>query len=186
MTSGGDVGNLIRRVVVPRLHLLPGMRDKIVDSTTPALHRSGMVLRRHARPRQLAGTLCPNPLLANGTRFDATARHGLRTGHRRDARARGVVARRRRHRRDRPAGRRRHARGQRPRRTQSRHAPTSAVTQGDRSMRLSSCHAPPARSFPPTGPTSTPTARSSTRTRTTRGCVSSARSCGCPGNGCTR
>ncbi len=76
MTSGGDVGNLIRRVVVPRLHLLPGMRDKIVDSTTPALHRSDMVLRPR-RPRQLAGTLCPNPLLANGTRFDATIGKGF-------------------------------------------------------------------------------------------------------------
>ncbi|MDT5337526.1 MAG: 3-(3-hydroxy-phenyl)propionate hydroxylase, partial [Mycobacterium sp.] len=65
MTSGGEVGNLIRSVVVPRLHLIPGMRDKIVDSTTPALHRSDMVLRPR-RPRQLAGTLCPNPLLASG------------------------------------------------------------------------------------------------------------------------
>jgi 3-(3-hydroxy-phenyl)propionate hydroxylase len=70
MTSGGEIGNLIRRVVVPRLHLLPGVRDKIVDGTTPALHRSDMVLRPR-RPGQLAGSLCPNPLLANGTRFDA-------------------------------------------------------------------------------------------------------------------
>jgi 3-(3-hydroxy-phenyl)propionate hydroxylase len=52
------------------------MRDKIVDSTTPALHRSDMVLRPR-RPRQLAGTLCPNPLLANGTRFDATLGGGF-------------------------------------------------------------------------------------------------------------
>lgn len=76
MTSGGEVGNLIRRVVVPRLHLLPGMRDKIVDSTTPALHRSEMVIRRR-RPHQVAGTLCPNPLLANGTRLDATLGTGF-------------------------------------------------------------------------------------------------------------
>jgi 3-(3-hydroxy-phenyl)propionate hydroxylase len=76
MTSGGEVGNLIRSVVVPRLHLIPGMRDKIVDSTTPALHRSDMVLRP-LRPRQLAGTLCPNPLLASGSRLDSTLGPGF-------------------------------------------------------------------------------------------------------------
>jgi 3-(3-hydroxy-phenyl)propionate hydroxylase len=76
MTSGGEVGNLIRSVVVPRLHLIPGMRDKIVDSTTPALHRSDMVLRPR-RPRQLAGTLCPNPLLASGSRLDSTLGPGF-------------------------------------------------------------------------------------------------------------
>jgi 3-(3-hydroxy-phenyl)propionate hydroxylase len=69
MTSGGELGNLIRRVVVPRLNLLPGMRERIVDSTTPALHRSELVVKPRL-PRQLAGTLCPNPLLADGNRFD--------------------------------------------------------------------------------------------------------------------
>ena len=43
MTAGGEVGNLLRRVVVPRLHLIPGVRKKIVDSTTPALHSSALV-----------------------------------------------------------------------------------------------------------------------------------------------
>ncbi len=42
MTAGGEVGNFLRRVVVPRLHLIPGVREKIVDSTTPALHSSAV------------------------------------------------------------------------------------------------------------------------------------------------
>ncbi len=43
MTAGGEAGNLLRRLVVPRLHLIPGVREKIVDSTTPALHSSELV-----------------------------------------------------------------------------------------------------------------------------------------------
>ena len=69
MTGGGRVGSLARRAVLPRLRLIPGLRDKVVDSTTPALHASAMVRKPH-RPRQLAGTLCPNPLLPNGQRLD--------------------------------------------------------------------------------------------------------------------
>lgn len=69
MTAGGDVGNLVRRIVVPRLGLLPGVRHRVVDSTTPALHRSALVHRRRG-PRSLTGTLCPNPVLADGRRLD--------------------------------------------------------------------------------------------------------------------
>ncbi len=69
MTAGGEVGNLLRRVIVPRLRLIPGMRDKVVDSRTPALHRSALVHRAAAR-RRLTGTLCPNPLLPDGRRLD--------------------------------------------------------------------------------------------------------------------
>ncbi len=69
MTAGGEVGNLLRRVVVPRLKLLPGIRDKVVDSTTPALRSSALVVRRGHR-RGLAGRLCPNPVLAGRGRFD--------------------------------------------------------------------------------------------------------------------
>jgi 3-(3-hydroxy-phenyl)propionate hydroxylase len=68
MTAGGEVGNILRRVVVPRLHLIPGVRKKIVDSATPALH-SGELVRSSGR-RQLAGRLCPNPVLAEGKRLD--------------------------------------------------------------------------------------------------------------------
>jgi 3-(3-hydroxy-phenyl)propionate hydroxylase len=69
MTAGGEVGNFLRRVVVPRLHLIPGLREKIGDSTTPALHCSQLVVKSSGR-RQLAGQLCPNPVLADGKRLD--------------------------------------------------------------------------------------------------------------------
>jgi 2-polyprenyl-6-methoxyphenol hydroxylase-like FAD-dependent oxidoreductase len=71
MTQGGRFGNVVRRLVLPRLRLLPGLRDKVVDSTTPALQSSSLVCKS-SRPRQLAGTLCPNPLLAEGRRLDDT------------------------------------------------------------------------------------------------------------------
>jgi 3-(3-hydroxy-phenyl)propionate hydroxylase len=69
MTGGGRVGNLARRAVLPRLRLIPGLRDKVVDSTTPALRASALVRKSHRR-RRLAGGLCPNPLLPNGQRLD--------------------------------------------------------------------------------------------------------------------
>jgi 3-(3-hydroxy-phenyl)propionate hydroxylase len=69
MTAGGEMGNFLRRVVVPRLHLIPGVREKIVDSTTPALRSSELVVKSSGR-RQLAGRLCPNPVVADGKRLD--------------------------------------------------------------------------------------------------------------------
>jgi 3-(3-hydroxy-phenyl)propionate hydroxylase len=69
MTAGGDVGNVIRRLVVPRLHLVPGLRDKLVESRTPPLRRSSLV-RGARRPWQLAGSLCPNPVVVDGDRLD--------------------------------------------------------------------------------------------------------------------
>ncbi len=69
MTGGGRAGDAARRVVLPRLRLIPGLRDKVVDSTTPPLRASALVCKSR-RPRQLAGTLCPNPLLPNGQRLD--------------------------------------------------------------------------------------------------------------------
>jgi 3-(3-hydroxy-phenyl)propionate hydroxylase len=69
MTGGGRVGDLARRAVLPRLRLIPGLRDKLVDSTTPPLRASALV-HKPRRLRRLAGTLCPNPLLPNGRRLD--------------------------------------------------------------------------------------------------------------------
>lgn len=69
MTGGGRLGDLTRRAVLPRLGLVPGLRDKVVDSATPALRRSALT-RKTRWPRQLGGNLCPNPLLASGQRFD--------------------------------------------------------------------------------------------------------------------
>ena len=70
MTAGGELGNFVRRVVVPRIGLVPGLREKVVESATPGLHRSALVVKPHRRPR-LAGSLCPNPVLAGGGRLDA-------------------------------------------------------------------------------------------------------------------
>lgn len=66
MTAGGRFGNALRRVLVPRLHLIPGVSDKFVDSATPPLRTSALVHRR----RGLGGRLCPNMKLANGIRLD--------------------------------------------------------------------------------------------------------------------
>jgi 3-(3-hydroxy-phenyl)propionate hydroxylase len=72
MTAGGRLGNLLRRVIAPRLHLLPGFRKMILDSETPALHRSDLVVRPRLR-RTPAGTQCPNTVLDDGRRLDDVA-----------------------------------------------------------------------------------------------------------------
>jgi len=45
------------------------MRNKLVNGITPALRRSELVIKGRG-PRQLAGTLCPNSVLADGDRLD--------------------------------------------------------------------------------------------------------------------
>jgi len=69
MTRGGRAGDVLRRLVAPRLHLVPGAREKLLDSATPRLRRSELVVRR---PWQhgLAGTLCPNVVVDGERRFD--------------------------------------------------------------------------------------------------------------------
>lgn len=69
MTGGGRLGDGVRRTVLPRLRLIPGLREKVVDSRTPALRRSAWVCASR-RPRRLAGTLCPNPPVGHGLRLD--------------------------------------------------------------------------------------------------------------------
>ncbi|OBH50877.1 3-(3-hydroxyphenyl)propionate hydroxylase [Mycobacterium mantenii] len=69
MTGGGRAGDAARRLVLPRLRFLPGVRRRIVDSTTPSLHSSALVCSSRL-PRRLAGRLCPNPLLPDGRRLD--------------------------------------------------------------------------------------------------------------------
>ena len=93
MTGGGRVGDLARRAVLPRLRLIPGLRDKVVDSTTPALRASALV-RKSRRRRRLAGSLCPNPLLPNGQRLDDVVGTGfaLITTRRPGYRRRSVAA----------------------------------------------------------------------------------------------
>lgn len=76
MTAGGEVGNLIRRVVAPRLHRLPGLSAKLLDSATPALRRTALVLKSGA-PWCLGGRLCPNPVVSGRGRLDAELGNGF-------------------------------------------------------------------------------------------------------------
>ena len=69
MTAGGELGSVFRRLIVPRMHRLPGLAAKITDGSTPPLRRSALI-HRSRRPRQLAGSLCPNPVVAQGDRLD--------------------------------------------------------------------------------------------------------------------
>ena len=69
MTRGGRAGDLLRRAIAPRLHWIPGLRDRLLDSETPPLSRSALVEGRGLRT-SLAGRLCPNALLADDLRYD--------------------------------------------------------------------------------------------------------------------
>jgi 3-(3-hydroxy-phenyl)propionate hydroxylase len=82
---------------VPRLHLLPGLKQQILSSETPALHRSALVARPRLRlPPSLAGTLCPNAVLDDGRRFDevAAGRFAVVTCDEPDTTQRAEIARR--------------------------------------------------------------------------------------------
>jgi 3-(3-hydroxy-phenyl)propionate hydroxylase len=76
MSAGGEFGNLLRHVVLPRLHRLPGLSARVLDSETPALHRSTLI-RKSRAPWQLAGTLCPNSVIAGGDRLDCALGNGF-------------------------------------------------------------------------------------------------------------
>lgn len=76
MSQGGRAGDLLRRVIAPRLHWVPGLRDRVLDSETPPLHPSTLVLRPRLR-RSLAGRMCPNALLEDGTRLDDASHRGF-------------------------------------------------------------------------------------------------------------
>jgi 3-(3-hydroxy-phenyl)propionate hydroxylase len=76
MTQGGGAGDLLRRTVAPRLHRIPGLRDRILDSESPSLRTSAFVERRGLR-RSLNGRLCPNALLRDEVRYDDVTRGGF-------------------------------------------------------------------------------------------------------------
>jgi 3-(3-hydroxy-phenyl)propionate hydroxylase len=71
MTGGGRIGDLIRQVVFPRMQTLrlPGIRVSAADGVAPGL-RSSEVVIKSGTPGGVAGTLCPNPVLQDGLRFD--------------------------------------------------------------------------------------------------------------------
>ncbi len=76
MTQGGRAGDLLRRAIAPRLHWVPGLRDRFLDSETPPLRRSELVEGR--RPgTSLNGRLCPNALLSDDVRYDDVTRGGF-------------------------------------------------------------------------------------------------------------
>ena len=72
MTEGGRLGDLVRSLLAPRLHLVPGVKQLVLDSQTPPLRRTDLVHRPPLR-RSLAGKLCPNTALDDGRRFDDVA-----------------------------------------------------------------------------------------------------------------
>ena len=56
MTQGGRAGDLLRRAIAPRLHRVPGLRDRLLDSETPPLLpvRSGGSTRTPHVPQRTA------------------------------------------------------------------------------------------------------------------------------------
>ncbi len=76
MTAGGRLGNAIRRLLAPRLHLVPGLRTRLVDSSTPPLRRSALIVKSW-RPHRLAGSLCPNPVIGDEIRLDTVLGNGF-------------------------------------------------------------------------------------------------------------
>lgn len=74
MTAGGRAGDRLRRLLVPSIAHLPGVRGRVLDSATPALAASVLNDRRRTRGSR-AGTLCPNVVLTSGDRYDAAVGH---------------------------------------------------------------------------------------------------------------
>jgi 3-(3-hydroxy-phenyl)propionate hydroxylase len=76
MTAGGRLGNLVRRSLAPRLHLIPGLRTRLVSSSTTPLRRSALIIKSW-RLGELAGSICPNPVLRDGVRLDTVLSNGF-------------------------------------------------------------------------------------------------------------
>ena len=80
MTVGGRWGAISRKALFPAVFRMPLLQDAILAGFTPALHRSAYVLKAR-RGGDLAGQLCPNPLVPRGVRLDSViaGRFGLIT-----------------------------------------------------------------------------------------------------------
>ena len=76
MTKGGRTGDLLRALIAPRAHWVPGLRHRLLDGETPRLSRSAFIHRPSVR-RSLAGSLCPNAPVADGRRFDEVTANGF-------------------------------------------------------------------------------------------------------------
>ena len=76
MTQGGRAGDVLRKLIAPRLRWIPGLRDRLLDGETPALRRSELVEGGRLR-KSLNGRLCPNAILSDVTRYDDVTRGGF-------------------------------------------------------------------------------------------------------------
>ncbi|WP_328529942.1 bifunctional 3-(3-hydroxy-phenyl)propionate/3-hydroxycinnamic acid hydroxylase [Nocardioides sp. NBC_00368] len=74
MTGGGPAGDRLRRVLLPLLVHLPGLRRRVLDSATPTLTGSALNHKRRLAGG-LPGTLCPNVRLDSGERLDDVIGH---------------------------------------------------------------------------------------------------------------
>jgi len=93
MTQGGKAGDLLRKAIAPRLHWVPVLRDRLLDSETPPLRRSALV-EAHGPRKALNGRLCPNVVVADGVRYDDITHGGfvLVTGVRLTPQQRSLLA----------------------------------------------------------------------------------------------
>ncbi|WP_410789603.1 bifunctional 3-(3-hydroxy-phenyl)propionate/3-hydroxycinnamic acid hydroxylase [Kribbella sp. C-35] len=80
MTKGGRTGDVLRRLIAPRLSLVPGLADRVLSSATPRLTRTDLV-RRRRWSGGVVGTLCPNAPVGAEQRLDdhAAGRFALLT-----------------------------------------------------------------------------------------------------------
>ncbi|MFB6726014.1 bifunctional 3-(3-hydroxy-phenyl)propionate/3-hydroxycinnamic acid hydroxylase [Kribbella sp. NPDC056345] len=80
MTNGGRTGDVLRRLIAPRLSLVPGLAARVLSSETPRLTRTGLV-RRSRWSGGVVGTLCANAPVGIEQRLDdhAAGRFALLT-----------------------------------------------------------------------------------------------------------
>jgi 3-(3-hydroxy-phenyl)propionate hydroxylase len=80
MTAGGRRAAVSRRVLFPAMFRVPLLQTFILAGFTPSLHQSAYVVKTRRRD-DLAGRLCPNPLVPSGVRLDSViaGRFGLIT-----------------------------------------------------------------------------------------------------------
>jgi 3-(3-hydroxy-phenyl)propionate hydroxylase len=76
MSQGGRAGDILRKLIAPRLHWVPGLRERVLESETPPLHASSLVDCQRFR-RSLAGRMCPNAVLEDGRRLDDAHHRGF-------------------------------------------------------------------------------------------------------------
>lgn len=77
MTQGGRAGDVLRKVIAPRLHWILGLRERLLDGETPPLRPSALVEGRRGLRKSLNGSLCPNALVTDGARYDDVTGDGF-------------------------------------------------------------------------------------------------------------